>query len=152
MINNFSSKNIRLDILAISTSCATSVNRNIYIKFLNNGYSIELVSPKYIRIGSVVKIAEAERPQDPKIHFLPLIGINPRIFYFKKLENLIYLKKPKVIILDNDPASFLTLRIGLICYFLKIRLYNFSYENIPYNFKNTFQRVGFYGLLKYILK
>ena len=121
MINNFSSKNIRLDILAISTSCATSVNRNIYIKFLNNGYSIELVSPKYIRIGSVVKIAEAERPQDPKIHFLPLIGINPRIFYFKKLENLIYLKKPKVIILDNDPASFLTLRIGLICYFLKIR-------------------------------
>ena len=141
-----------LDILAISTACATSVNRNIYVKYLNDGYKIELVVPNVVITGSGYKVADAKRPQDPDIHYLKLVGRNPRVFNLKYIERLLIKKRPKVVILDNDPASLLSLRIGLICWFFKIRLFNFSYENIPYSIIQFIKRRGMLGLSRYLVK
>lgn len=141
-----------LDILVISTACVTSINRRIYEMFSSN-YNLLLVIPKRLKIGSKFKIAEKNVSQSLNIITLDFVFQNPRIQYIRGILNIIRINNPKVVIIENEPASFIVFLIGVYCnFFLNVKIYCISYENFPLGFFKSIERSGFKSILQIFLK
>ena len=101
-----------IDILVISHSCLIAVNRTIYRELSSLGWSIELIVPKKLKIGTTYVDAEPTVSTDPPIHYLPITSPNPRIYTYKSLIKLLNKLQPKIILLDNGPACILAIQLG----------------------------------------
>ena len=132
------------DILAISHSCLVTVNRSIYRELVTLGWSIELVIPQKIKIGDVDQGPEAKAPEDPAMHYLPITSSHPRLYTYKGLIKLLNKLKPKIVLLENGPASLLAIQLGhwvkqnnskLILIACDNLLPDFSYELMQGHFK-----------------
>ena len=131
-----------LDLLVISHACFTAINRNIYSLFQEDGWSVEIVIPKSLSFPSGTKSANPPMQGDPPITYLSLIGTNPRIYQYDGLEELLMQKKPKIILLDNDPVSRMALRIGEWCKKNNAKLFCMSCENLSLKIVDTYKRRG----------
>lgn len=131
-----------IDIVVVSHACFTAINRKIYGRFMQDGWSIELVVPKTLQFPSVTKQAEPEQSGDPKVHFLPLVGTNPRTYYFDGLLSLLDQLQPKIVLLDNDPVSELAVNLGKWAAANSSALYCISCENLPLGILATAKRRG----------
>lgn len=141
-----------IDILAISHSAFTAVNREIYVRLKEWGYNIELLVPSTLTYSSGLKNAQEERHQDPKIHFLKMTKSNPRLQSYEGLDELLNEKKPKLVFLDNDPGSLLAVKLGDWCKKHGSHLVCQSCENLPFGFSASFKRMGVKGLLLSLVK
>jgi hypothetical protein len=103
------------DLLVVSYSCFTAINRNIYRRFVEAGWSVELVIPEEAPFPAGKRKAQPAMPGDPPIHFLNVVGQNPRIYLFEGLLSLLEEKKPKLVLIDNDPVSRLAIQVGEWC-------------------------------------
>lgn len=101
-----------VDILVISHSCFLSVNRGIYRELAALGWSVEIVIPEQLDLGSGIKTSEADSPRDPKIHRLPMLGSHGRFRMYKGLFNLLNFSRPRIVFMDNDHASLLAWLLG----------------------------------------
>ena len=106
-----------------------SINRNIYKLFIKQGFKLEIVVPKYLYFPSGKKYAEPIEIDDPNIHYLELNTSNPRIYFYKGLFKVLENTKPSIIILDNDPVSYLSLILGLWSKKKNVKLFCISCEN-----------------------
>lgn len=134
------------DILVISHACFMAINRRIYHLLAADGHTLEIVAPKTLPFPAGVRQAEAPAAGDPPLHYLELDGANPRTYWFTGLETLLAEKKPRVIILDNDPVSRMAVKLGKWCRANGSRLYCMSCENLPLGVMATVKRRGIKSL------
>jgi glycosyltransferase involved in cell wall biosynthesis len=132
-----------IDLLVISTASVVSINRNIYVEIRNNGWNIEMVIPKtYTLANSEIIKAQPQRPQDPPINFLELIGSNPRTFYFLSIEKIFQTKKVFAVLIENDPVSQMAVHFGKLSSKYNFYLFSLSCENLSFDFIPTLRRRG----------
>ena len=129
-----------------------AINRNIYHLLSNEGFSIELVVPKTLNFPSGIKNAEERTELDPQIHYLKLKGNNPRSYLYNGLKEVLNQKKPKIVLLDNDPVSLLAFFLGKWCKKNNSFLFCISNENFPLDVSSTFKRRGIVNLPSAIIK
>src|SRR5690242_13387841 len=102
-------------VICISQACFTAVNRIIYRKLQEKGWNIQLVIPSHLEFPGGKKEAQSPQPCDPPIHFLTLEGKNPRVQWYKGLKKLLNKLQPRLVYLDNDPASRLAAGLSVWC-------------------------------------
>jgi glycosyltransferase involved in cell wall biosynthesis len=141
-----------IDVLVISHACFTSINRNVYHLLVKDGYRLEMVVPESLRFPSGVREAQPAMPEDPPIHFLNLIGDNPRTYSFEGLDELLKEKKPSIVLLDNDPVSRLAIFAGEWCHKNEALLFCISCENLPLGILPSIRRRGLKSLPAIMLK
>ena len=139
-------------IFVISHACFTAINRSVYRLFLQDGWDLELVVPEKLAFPSGTKKADPPEKGDPEIHFLDLIGTNPRSYYFQGLTSLLDKKKPAIIILDNDPVSMLATQLGKWAKKHKAWLFCISNENLPLDIRSGLDRRGIKALPAILFK
>lgn len=101
-----------IDLLVISQSCLTGVNRAPYRELARRGWSVELVIPdRYLESG-FDRSADPRGSGDPPIHPLPLTSSHPRLWTFRGLARVLDARRPRVILVDVDAASRLALELG----------------------------------------
>jgi len=125
----------------ISHACFTAINRSIYRNF-KEGWTVELVVPRILKFPSGMRTAEPPQEGDPPIHYLSMIGYNPRIYRFEGLISLLDKKKPGIILLDNDPISRVALAVGKWCRKNHSKLFCISCENLSLSLSDTIRRRG----------
>jgi len=135
-----------IDLLVVSHACFTAINRRVYHLFVKDGWKLEIVAPKSLVFASGEKKAEGPQPGDPHIHFLDLVGNNPRIYFFRHLDLLLEQKKPSIILLDNDPVSRMAVRLGKWAGRNNARLYCISNENLSLDLSSVVKRRGWKAL------
>jgi glycosyltransferase involved in cell wall biosynthesis len=136
-----------MDILAVSTASVNGVNRAVYAELKRRGWNIELVVPKTYPISSSMTLkAEPARPNDPPLHVLKMKGKNPRTFRFPEIKKLIASLKPKVVIMESDPVSYMALQLGVICKQHHSNLFALSCENLSFDILPTLRRRGIKSL------
>jgi glycosyltransferase involved in cell wall biosynthesis len=140
------------DLFVISLACFREINRAVYRLLAQDGMKVELVVPKTLKVSTGEKPAEPAGAEDPLIHFLKLIGENPRVYQFEGLIALLDKKKPRLVLLDNDPASVLAVRVGKWCRKNNSHLYCISCENLPLDIRSSYVRRGLKGLPASIFK
>jgi glycosyltransferase involved in cell wall biosynthesis len=129
-----------------------AINRHVYHLFAAEGWKVEIVAPKQLRFPAGERQAEPPRPEDPTMHFLPLQGQNPRTYSFEGLEELLSKKKPRIVLLDNDPVSSLALFSGKWCRNNNARIFCISCENLPLDISSSFKRRGWKGIPAILIK
>jgi glycosyltransferase involved in cell wall biosynthesis len=131
-----------IDLLVVSHACFTAINRRVYHLFVKDGWNLEIVAPKSLIFASGEKKAEDPQPGDPPIHYLDLVGSNPRMYFFRHLGLLLEQKRPSIILLDNDPVSRLAVRLGKWAGNNGARLFCISNENLPLDISSAVKRRG----------
>ncbi|MBO6517681.1 MAG: glycosyltransferase [Bacteroidia bacterium] len=101
-----------IDVLVISHACFKSVNRKVYSRLAQDGLTIELVVPKHLNYPAGKKQADPKQEGEPEITFVELVGSNPRTYQYSGILEILDKKKPRYVLLDNDPVSRMTLTIG----------------------------------------
>ncbi len=140
------------DLMVISHACFMGINRSVYRLFKTSGWNIEIIAPRTLKFPNGIREAEPARESDPPIHFLELKGSNPRTYSFDGLETVMNTKQPSLVLLDNDPVSFIALKVGKWCQNNKSKLYCISCENMPLDMRSAFKRRGWRGLPSAIVK
>ena len=144
-----------IDLLAISHACSLAVNRAIYRELLRTGWKLELIIPKRLKIGKISHEAELQSPGDPPLHFLNLIASHPRFFTYAGLTTTLDQLRPKIILLENSPASFLTAQLGYWTRWRHSKLICLSCDNLLPNPLQELTRgrlkVSLSGFANYIL-
>lgn len=140
------------DLLVVSHACFMAINRHVYRLFAADGWKVELVAPEELQFPNGKRKAEARQPEDPVIHYLPLVGNNPRTYRFDGLQSLLDEKKPAVVLLDNDPVSKMSLEIGKWCRANQSKLFCISCENLPLDVVSTVKRRGWKSLPAAVVK
>lgn len=133
-----------IDILVISHSCLTAVNRKIYRELKQLGWSIEILIPETYKIGESIVSGEADDADDPPIHRLPVTSSHPRLSTYRRLFKLIKQIRPSLILLENSPASLTALQLSFWARLNKFRLVCLSCDNVLPSFLNAF----FHGRFK----
>ena len=113
---------------------------------------MEIVIPRKLHFPSGERDAEQQRPQDVPVHYLDLRGNNPRIYLFENLIRLLNSRKPKIVLLDNDPISKLAVQVGAWCKANKSHMFCISCENLPLGVWSTIRRRGLKSLPASIAK
>jgi glycosyltransferase involved in cell wall biosynthesis len=101
-----------IDVLVVSQSCLTAVNRAPYRVLRKRGWSVEIVVPKKFVANGFSRSADPAAGEDPPIHELEIRRAHPRLWRFPALRALLRSRRPRVIILDVDPGSILALEVG----------------------------------------
>ncbi|MCC6623948.1 MAG: glycosyltransferase family 4 protein [Deltaproteobacteria bacterium] len=135
-----------IDLLAISPASFTAVNRSIYRELARRGWSVEIVIPTRHVMSDVAREHEPARPGDPPIHPLAPTRGNPRLHGFAGLQTLLSARRPRLVLIDNDPNSRLALEVGLWCRAHGARLVCQSNENLTRRWLASARRGGARGL------
>ena len=141
-----------IDLLVVSTACFTAINRNIYKLFNRPGYYVAIIVPYELEFGTGKKKADPPATDDPEIIYLNLQGKNSRINSFENITGILEGRKPKRILLDNEPVSLIALKIGRWCSANHVPFYCFTYENFSLGIRETYKRLGYKAIPLAIIK
>ena len=119
-----------IDILVVSHACVTAINRIPWRRIAAMGWNLEIVTATQLTTRELVRPADPPAPDDPPIHLLPLTGPNLRLWRFAGLRELIAKRRPKIIMLDYDPGTMITLEAGIATAGSGTRIACLSYDNI----------------------
>lgn len=139
-------------VICISQASFTGINRVIYRKLHEKGWNIQLVAPSQLEFPVGKKEAEPAQPGDPPMHFLELQGKNPRVQWYRGLKELLAKIRPRIIYLDNDPASRMAARLSIWCNKNNAALICQSCENLSIQFGKVYAREGVKGIPAAIVK
>lgn len=121
-----------IDILALSPASFTDVNRAIYRRLAERGWTVEIVIPARLPQAGAMKEANPDRPGDPPVHRLEITRPeNPRFSQFVGMGELLERRQPRLILLDNDPASRMAFSAGRWARKHRAKVVCQSCENIP---------------------
>lgn len=135
-------------ILVVSHTSFRRVGRAVYIELLNKGYNITIIHPKTLHAanGNILK-HEPKAIDEPPLIALQQTKRNPRIHTYKGLIKKVNEIKPQIIILENDPISFLALQLGFWTKRNNAKLLCLTNDNVSRTLLNSFKRQGIKGLL-----
>jgi glycosyltransferase involved in cell wall biosynthesis len=120
-----------IDILVVSHACVTSINRIPYRRLANMGWRVEIVTANRLSAADISREADPPEADDPPMHFLPLRAGTPRFWSFDGLRRVVDSRNPRIIVLDYDPGSRLTIEVGWWTRGRGTRIVCFSYDNMP---------------------
>ena len=135
------------DILVISPASLIDVNRAVYRELARQGRSVEIVIPDRHGYANGLRPPDEQAVDDPPLHRLRPTSENQRLRTFHGLIELLENKRPRIIYIDGDPASFLTVQAGLWARYRGAAVICQSCDNLSRTFKASFDRSGFRGLL-----
>ena len=101
-----------IDLLVVSQSCLTAINRVPFRLLRDRGWNVELVVPDRFRAAGFDRLADPPTSDDPPIHFLPIISSHPRLWTYEGLDRVLNTRRPRIIYTDVDPGSRLALEMG----------------------------------------
>ncbi|MFN4234175.1 MAG: glycosyltransferase family 4 protein [Bacteroidia bacterium] len=135
-------------IVVVSHTSFRRVGRAVYVEFFKKGLDITIIHPitLYAADGTLMH-HEPKSEDDPPLIALHQTTRNPRIHTYKGILKHLNKIKPNIIILENDPISFLALQIGLWAKFKHVKLLCITNDNVSRTLKNSYKRQGFKGLL-----
>lgn len=139
-------------ILVVSHTAFRRVGRAVYIELLNKGYDITIIHPKTLSAanGSIMQ-HEAKAADEPPLIALQQTKRNPRLHTYKGLIQMVNEIKPQIIILENDPISFLALQLGFWTKRNNAKLICLTNDNFSRTLVNSYKRQGIKGLLYSVL-
>lgn len=135
-----------IDMFVISTACHTAINRNVYKLFVEAGLSVVLVVPRELKFSSGPIKADEPSEDDPPIIYMDLLGGNSRVWRFAGVAEVFSKYRPKLILLDNDPVSFMALKMGIWARNNNAKLFCISCENMPLDLLSSFRKRGLRGI------
>lgn len=135
-------------ILVVSHTSFRRVGRAIYIEFYKKGYDISIIHPITLHAanGSVMHY-EPKSDDEPPLIALHQTTRNPRIHTYKGILKQLNKIKPNVIVLENDPISFLALQLGLWAKFKNAKLLCITNDNVSRKLVSSYKRQGIKGAL-----
>ena len=106
--------------------------------------AVVLVVPAAMDFGAGMIPADAPSEHDPPIEYLDLRGENSRLWTLVGLRRVLYRHHPKLIVLDNDPASVMAVQIGFWSRLGRTgsKLLCISCENLPLGVVASLKRRG----------
>ncbi|HEX2779503.1 MAG TPA: glycosyltransferase family 4 protein [Gemmatimonadaceae bacterium] len=119
-----------IDVLVVSHACVTAINRIPWRRLAELGWTVEIVTAPELVTREIVRRADPPQPDDPPLHFLPLSGPNLRFWRFVGLRALIARRRPKIVMLDYDPGTLITLETGMALAGSGAHIACLSYDNI----------------------
>jgi glycosyltransferase involved in cell wall biosynthesis len=135
------------DIVVISRASFTTVNRAVYRELVKYGWNVEILVPERLDFSGHHKYPDERTPADPPIHQLSLSSDHQRLHTYRGLFRLLKKLNPRVIYLDNDPASRLSVELGLWAKLRGVALVCQSCENQSRRFSTSFSRMGVKGII-----
>lgn len=129
-----------IDILVVSHACVTAVNRLPYRRLAAMGWNIEIVTASQIDLQDITRKADPAQPDDPPMHFLRVAGGNMRLWRFVGLGDVIASRKPRIVMLEYDPGTLVTLLTGWYSRGTGARVACLSYDNIVRSVRAEFRR------------
>jgi glycosyltransferase involved in cell wall biosynthesis len=129
-----------IDLLVISHACTEPINRVPFQSLEALGWRTEIATAVHLELPGLSKAAQPRGVADPPMHFLPLLGKNPRLLRFKGLLELLEARRPRVVLLDYDPGTLLALEVGAWARLRSSHLVCFSYDNLPRTLAAAFER------------
>ena len=101
-----------IDVLVVSQSCLTAINRVPFRLLRDRGWNVELVVPDRFRAAGFDRPADPRTSDDPPIHFRPIRSGHPRLWTYEGLDALLDERRPRIVFTDVDPGSRLALQLG----------------------------------------
>ena len=101
-----------IDVLVVSHSSLTAINRRPWRHMMALGWKVEIVTAKELNTADLVRPADPPEPDDPPLHFLPVGGPNLRLWRFAGFRDVVAARRPRIIMLDYDPGTLMTLDAG----------------------------------------
>jgi glycosyltransferase involved in cell wall biosynthesis len=136
-------------VVFISHAGIKQINRAVYRLVKNSVSDLQVIIPSALILGSGKRIeAEPATSHDPTLVKLELIGRNPRLYYYKGLEDFLRVFKPTIIVLENDPVSRLGFELSRWCSKHSTKLVCQSYENVSRSFSNTLRYQGWKAMFR----
>lgn len=135
-----------IDILVVSHACVTAINRLPYARLAALGWSVEIATAVELKDAEISRRADPPRPGDPPMHYLPLTGVNARLWHFVGLRELIARLRPRIILADYDPGSRVVLEVGLFTAGRDVKIAAVTYDNILRSIPLEFRRSPGAGL------
>ena len=83
-----------IDVLVVSQSCLTAINRVPFRLLRDLGWNVELVVPTRFRAAGFDRPADPRTSADPPIHFLPIRSSHPRLWTYDGLDELLDQRRP----------------------------------------------------------
>ena len=135
-------------ILVVSHTAFRRVGRSVYIELLQKGYDITIIHPKTLEAadGSIIQ-SEPKAPDEPPLIALQQTNRNPRIQTYKGLFKEINKIQPSIIILENDPISFLALQLGIWAKKNNVKFLCLTNDNVSRTLINSYKRQGIKAVL-----
>ena len=101
-----------MDILVVSQSCLSGLNREPYRHLAQLGWDVAIVCPARFESAGFSREADPVRDGDPPTYFLPITSSHPRRWRFVGLNELISDMCPRLVLVDSDVGSCLALEVG----------------------------------------
>ena len=136
-----------VDILVISPPSFVDVNRAVYRELAREGWSLEIVIPEQAAYANGLRSPDARAADDPPLHYRRWTSGNFRLRTFHGLVGLIEKRRPRIIYIDGDPASLLTVHAGLWSRGRGVAVVCQTCDNLSRTLKASFDRSGIRGLL-----
>lgn len=135
-------------ILVVSHTAFRRVGRAVYIELLKKGLDITIIHPKTLHAadGTIIQ-HEKKQNDEPPLIALHQSSRNPRTHTYKGIIKTINQIKPDIIILENDPISFLALQLGFWTRRNNAKLLCLTNDNVSRTLLNSFKRQGIKGLI-----
>jgi len=141
-----------IDILVVSHACHTAINRTIYSRLmLKHGWNLELLIPESLSFPDGERIADPQTRNDPPIHRLPITSTKPRTYSFDGMRALLKKRQPRLILVDCDPASRLSLEIGRWAAHNNAYMICQSCDNLSRRISISFKRAQLRGLISSLI-
>lgn len=116
-----------IDILAVGHTLVLGICRRPYRALAKRGWTIEMAaSQAQLRVGGGIDPREAD---DPPLHMLPLRGTANRKWTFDGIGDLIRQRRPKIVILENEPESRMGIELGTYAHEVGAKLICLTNEN-----------------------
>lgn len=129
---------LRLDLMVVSQACAVEINRRVYRRLSELGWSVQIATDAVL-IGT-------SRPCDPPgewktaLHRLERRGKRTRYSTYRGLLALLDRARPRAVLLDLEPDSLLAVQIGRWCRRNGARFLVQACENLPILFWQALRR------------
>ena len=129
-----------LDLLVASRSCFVSINRAPYRELAKRGLRVAIVVPRELTFGGHPQKAEPREADDPPIYELESTGGHGRLWTFRGIRNVLRRNSPRIVLLDTDPGSRLSIEVGLYQRMRKRKTACISCDNMPHTLLGELRR------------
>jgi len=126
---------VKISLVVISKACFEAVNRTVF-RLLESQYGIQvhLIIPDRLEFSDGTRVAVDIPGETLQISKLSLTSHHPRLQVFKGASSIVSKIKPTHILVDNDPASLMSLRAAGWAKKLNSKLWVMTCENLERNY------------------
>jgi glycosyltransferase involved in cell wall biosynthesis len=143
---------IPIKLLVISHAGVKRINRAVYSLLKDHVAALTVIVPSRLVLKSqAIVLPDAAVAGEADIVPMELEGTNPRKYFYPELMRWLDLHKPDIILLENDPASNLGVRLASWCNKNGSKLVCQTYDNTWRNIWDTAKQEGIRAVPKNLL-